>query len=42
MRVAELGIRYLPYSELRQHRHAMARFGSGLRPVLEASTLLAR
>lgn len=42
MRVAELGIRYLPYSELRQHRHAMARFGSGLRPVLEASMLLAR
>lgn len=42
MRVAELGIRYLPYSELRLHRQAMARFGSGLRPVLEASTLLAR
>ena len=42
MRVAELGIRYLPYSELRQHRQAMARFGSGLRPVLEASTLLNR
>lgn len=42
MRVAELGIRYLPYSELQQHRHTMARFGSGLRPVLEASDLLAR
>ncbi|MDP2005949.1 MAG: type II restriction endonuclease [Rubrivivax sp.] len=40
MRVAELGIRYLPYSELLQHRQVMARFGSGLRPVLEASTLL--
>lgn len=42
MRVAELGIRYPPYSELRQHRQVMARFGIGLRPVLEASTLLAR
>jgi type II restriction enzyme len=39
-RVADLGIRYLPYSELREHRHAMARFGSGLKPVLEASDLL--
>ena len=39
-RVAELGIRYLPYSELRTHREAMARFGSGLKPLLEiASTL---
>lgn len=37
MRVAELGIRYLPYSELREHRHAMARFGSGLKPVLDVS-----
>ena len=42
MRVAELGIRYLPYSELREHRQAMARFGSGLRPVLEASDPLLR
>lgn len=41
-RVAELGIRYLPYSELRQHRHTMARFGRGLRPVIAASDLLAR
>ncbi len=40
MRVAELGIRYLPYSELRQHRHAMARFGSGLKPVLDVSQRL--
>jgi type II restriction enzyme len=29
-RVSELGIRYLPYSQLQQHREAMARFGSGL------------
>ena len=40
MRVAELGIRYLPYSELRQHRQAMARFGSGLKPVLDVSQRL--
>ena len=30
-RVSELGIRYLPYSQLQQHREAMARFGSGLK-----------
>ena len=40
MRVAELGIRYLPYSELRQHREAMARFGSGIKPLLEISQKL--
>ena len=40
MRVAELGIRYLPYSELREHRQAMARFGSGLKPVLDVSQRL--
>lgn len=40
MRVAELGIRYLPYSELRQHRGSMARFGSGLKPLLGVSQVL--
>lgn len=40
MRVAELGIRYLPYSELREHRHVMARFGNGLKPVLDVSQRL--
>ena len=40
MRVAELGIRYLPYSELRQYREPMARFGSGLKPLLGISQLL--
>jgi len=40
VRVAELGIRYLPYSELRQHRESMARFGSGLKPLLEVSLRL--
>jgi type II restriction enzyme len=39
-RVAELGIRYLPYSELRTHREAIARFGSGLRPLLEIAAAL--
>lgn len=39
-RVSELGIRYLPYSQLQQHREAMGRFGSGLKPVLEISQLL--
>ena len=30
-RIADLHLRYLPYSELRMHREAIARFGSGLR-----------
>ena len=33
-RVRELDLRYLPYSELRSHREAIARFGSGLKGVL--------
>lgn len=32
-RVEDLGVRYLPYSELERNREAMARFGEGLRPV---------
>ncbi|MCD6672685.1 MAG: type II restriction endonuclease [Burkholderiaceae bacterium] len=40
MRVAELGIRYLPYGALREHRQAMARFGSGVKPVLDVSLRL--
>lgn len=39
-RVAELGIRYLPYSELGAHRDAISRFGSGLKPLNEISHLL--
>lgn len=39
-RVSELGIRYLPYSQLQQHREAVTRFGSGLKPMLEISRLL--
>lgn len=32
-RVADLHVRYLPYSELDQHRNAIARFGRGLHPI---------
>ncbi len=32
-RVADLAVRYLPYSELEKNREAMARFGHGLRPI---------
>jgi len=39
-RVSELGIRYLPYSELKNHREAIARFGSGLKPLVEIARLL--
>lgn len=39
-RVAELGIRYLPYGELTAHREAITRFGSGLKPLLQIATPL--
>ena len=32
-RVAELNLRYLPYSELETHRDSIARFGQGLKPI---------
>jgi type II restriction enzyme len=32
-RVADLGVRYLPYSELEQHRESIARFGEGLKAI---------
>jgi type II restriction enzyme len=32
-RVADLRVRYLPYSELERNREAMARFGSGLKAI---------
>lgn len=41
-RVAELSIRYLPYSGLKEHRSAIARFGSGTKPLLEISLELRR
>lgn len=31
--VRQLGMRYLPYGQLRAHREAMARFGTGLKPI---------
>lgn len=39
-RVAELGIRFLPYGELRSHRATIARFGVGLKPLVELSVRL--
>ncbi|WP_394755211.1 type II restriction endonuclease [Rhodoferax sp.] len=39
-RVSELGIRYLPYSQLKENRSAIGRFGSSLKPLLEISHLL--
>lgn len=36
-RVRQVGIRYLPYSELTRHAEAIRRFGSGLKPLLEIS-----
>ena len=32
-RVRELRVRYLPYSELEQHRQAMAKFGQGMKAI---------
>ncbi len=32
-RVADLGVRYLPYRELEENRETMARFGRGLKPI---------
>jgi type II restriction enzyme len=39
-RVSELGIRYLPYSQLGEHGNAIKRFGAGLKPLLEISERL--
>ena len=36
-RIEALGLRYLPYGELRSQREAMTRFGSGLKPVIAVS-----
>ena len=32
-RVADLGVRYLPYGELERHRESMARFGHGIKAI---------
>lgn len=40
-RVSELNLRYLPYSELRNHRESIARFGEGLKGLLAISRPIA-
>ena len=39
-RVADLRVRYLPYSELEKNRESMARFGHGLRPIEAVARVL--
>ncbi|CAB1368871.1 type II restriction endonuclease [Denitratisoma oestradiolicum] len=39
-RIGDLGIQYLPYGELRNQRDAIARFGSGLKPILAIAKAL--
>ena len=39
-RVSELGIRFLPYSQLKEHRETIGRFGSNIKPLMEISQLL--
>ncbi len=40
-RVADLNVRFLPYGELEGNRHAMARFGSGIKAVEAVARTLA-
>jgi type II restriction enzyme len=40
-RIAQLRLRFLPYSELEQHREAMARFGEGLKAIEAVARTLA-
>ena len=37
----ELGVRYLPYSELESNRESMARFGEGLKAICAISHSIA-
>ncbi len=39
-RVSELGIRYLPYSQLEKNHASISRFGSSIKPLLEISQRL--
>ena len=32
-RITDIGVRYVPYSSLEEHRHAMARFGTGMKAL---------
>lgn len=40
-RVSEMNVRYLGYSQLKQHKEAIARFGNGLKGIVSISTSLA-
>ena len=39
-KVSELGIRYLPYSQVKEHGPAIRRFGAGIKPLVEISEQL--
>ncbi|KDP88225.1 hypothetical protein CF70_031840 [Cupriavidus sp. SK-3] len=39
-RVSELGIRYVPYTSLQEHRESIARFGVGIKPMEAIAKLL--
>lgn len=39
-RIGDLGVRFLPYSELTRNRESIARFGSGMRPMEAISRVL--
>ncbi len=39
--ISRLEVRYLPYSELEQHRDSMARFGEGLKAIFAVSRAIA-
>ena len=39
-RVSELNLRYLPYSELRDHREAITGFGHGIKGILAIARLV--
>jgi len=39
-RIADLQLRFLPYSELEKHREAMGRFGHGLKAIEAIARML--
>jgi type II restriction enzyme len=39
-RVTELGIKYLPYGALKEHRENIARFGAGMKPIEAIARML--
>lgn len=39
-RVSQLGIRFLPYSQLNEHGPSIRRFGAGIKPLMEISQVL--